>query len=260
MSKFTYNNDLTAEQNTLCSKLCSLRMSKMAEELARQFQDPNEKLRTFDERVTDLINAERNFRDNKKFNSLIRQAHLKYSQADFDDSIYEPDRKLDFSTIERLEDCAWIDEKHNLLITGPSGAGKTYLGCAFGVAACHQFHKVRYYPVNRILVELKKAYADGNDAYLAFTDQLTDYDLLIIDDFGMMPIDLDDCCYLFQLLDMRDTVHSTMVMSQYPVKQWFDFFPRQAYADSCLRRLTSGAYRIEMNGKDMSPSSISTAK
>ena len=75
MSKFTYNNDLTAEQNTLCSKLCSLRMSKMAEELARQFQDPNEKLRTFDERVTDLINAERNFRDNKKFNSLIRQAH-----------------------------------------------------------------------------------------------------------------------------------------------------------------------------------------
>ena len=125
----------------------------------------NEKLRTFDERVTDLINAERNFRDNKKFNSLIRQAHLKYSQADFDDSIYEPDRKLDFSTIERLEDCAWIDEKHNLLITGPSGAGKTYLGCAFGVAACHQFHKVRYYPVNRILVELKKAYADGNDAY-----------------------------------------------------------------------------------------------
>lgn len=260
MARFTYNKNLTAEQNALCSKLYSLKMSKMAEELERQFQDPNANLRTFDERVTDLIDAERNYRDNKKFNRLIKQAHLKYSQADFDDTIYEPDRKLDSTTIERLEDCSWIDEKHNLLVTGPSGAGKTYLGCAFGVAACHQFRTVRYYPVNRLLVELKKAKADGDEIYLTFCDELSRYELLIIDDFGMMPIDLDDCCYLFQLLDNRDTVHSTMMMSQYPVKQWFDFFPRQAYADACLRRLTSGSYRIEMNGKDMSPSSISVTK
>lgn len=260
MGKYTYNKNMTAEQNVLCSKLCSLRMSKMAEELARQFQDPNADLRTFDERVKALIDAEKGFRDNKKFNHLIRQAHLKYSQADFDETIYDPERKLDYITIERLEDCSWIDEKHNLLLTGASGAGKTYLGCAFGVAACHQFRKVHYYTVNRILVELKKAYTDGEQAYMDFTDQLADYDLLIIDDFGMMPIDLDDCCFLFQLLDMRETVHSTIMMSQFPVKQWFDFFPRQAYADACLRRLTSGSYRIEMNGKDMSPSSHSMTK
>jgi DNA replication protein DnaC len=182
-----------------------------------------------------------------------RILHLRYPDADFDQTIYEADRALDTVTIERLENCSWIDEKKNLLITGSSGAGKTYLANAFCVAACHQSRSVRYYSTGRLINELKRSNAQDSDTYLAFTDELAGYDLLVIDDFGFMSLDLDDCRYLFEVLEQRETVKSTMVISQFAVNQWYDFFGQKTYADACLRRMTAGAYRIEMNGRDMSP-------
>lgn len=252
VNTYKYNSSLSKEQNILCERLCALRMSKMSEALAGQFLDPNAELRTFTERVTDVINAEVDFRDGKKFNRLIRNAHLRYPAADFDPSLFDPERKLDTTTIGRLEDSHYIDEKKNLCICGASGAGKTYLACAFGVAACHSFRTVRYYNSSRLINELKRAASQEPEVYLAFLDELASYDLLILDDFGLMSLNLDDCRFLFELLEQRETMKSTMIVSEYSIKQWYDLFGRKTYADACLRRMTGDAYRIEMNGKDMS--------
>lgn len=245
-----YNDRLSPEQNLLCNHLRSMRMSKMAEALESQYLNPNSDLRTFDERVTEIIESEWQFRYDKKYNKYLKKAHLKYPTADFDRTLYDPERLLDTSSIERLQSLAWIEEKRNLLISGSSGAGKTYLGNAFCIAACRQFHTVYYIRANRLIQELERARL--KETYIDYLDQMTSYDLLVIDDFGLMTLDLDKCRDLFEVIEGRDSFRSTMVISQIPVDDWYDLFGEKTYADACIRRLNSKAYRIEMNGKDMS--------
>lgn len=245
-----YNDALTPEQNLLCEHLRSMKMSKMAETLESQYMNPNSDLRPFDERVTEVIESEWQFRYNKKLNRFLKKAHLKYPMADFDKTLYDPTRMLDTTTIERLQTLSWIDEKRNLLISGSSGAGKTYLGNAFCVAACRQFHTVYYIRANRLIQDLERARLQEN--YIDYLDQLTSYDLLVIDDFGLMTLDLDKCRDLFEVIEGRDSFRSTMVISQIPFNDWYDLFSEKTYADACIRRLQNKAYRLEMNGRDMS--------
>ena len=121
---YTYNPKLTTEENILLDRLFKFKLSHMAEALEQQFLNPNSELDDFHTRITSLINYEWDQRQSTKFNKLLRKASLKYPHADFDESLYEPDRKLDTHTIEKLQTCSWIDEPKNLLITGSAGAGK----------------------------------------------------------------------------------------------------------------------------------------
>lgn len=136
--QYKYNDVLSKEQNILCSRLCSMRLSQMSQALAAEFTESNEGLLTFEERITKVINREWEYRDSRKFNKFLKKAGLKYPAADFDKSLYDPDRMLDTTTIERLQTLQFIDEKKNLLISGKSGAGKTYLANALCVEACHR--------------------------------------------------------------------------------------------------------------------------
>ena len=247
---YVYNNALTPEQNTLCAHLYSMKVSVMADALALQFSEPNNDLLTFEERVRNIIDSEWSLRDSRKFNKVLKNADLKYPMADFDSSIYDADRQLDTTTIERLQTCGFIDEKRNLLISGKTGAGKTYLGCAICVAACHQYRTVKYKRANRLIEEFDRVRAQ--DGYLAFLDELISYDLLVIDDFGLMPLDLDRCRDLFELIESREGFKSTMILSQVPFDNWYDLFGEKTYADACMRRIFSKAYRLDMNGRDMS--------
>ena len=156
---------------------------------------------------------------------------------------------LDTHTIELLAKCEWIDEHRNLLITGSAGAGKTHIANALCITALHQLRSVKYIRANNLLQECDKA--RKNDFYYDYIKQMSEYDLLVIDDFGLMDLDLNRCSDLFEITETRDCRYSTMIVSQLPVIKWWDLFKDSTYADACLSRMTSKAHRLECNGRDM---------
>ena len=133
---------------------------------------------------------------------LLKHAHLRYPDAVLDNTIYDPARKLDTATIERLAACHWIDEGKNLLITGMTSSGKTYLSNALCVSALRQLKTVRYIRANILMLELEQARLKSE--YLEYVTSLAKLDLLAIDDFGLMELDLDKCRDLFEVIDGRD--------------------------------------------------------
>ena len=239
---------LTLHERVLCEQLRQMRLSGMAEALEAQLLDPNADLRSAMERIEDIVTQEWQLRYNKKFKKFLKRATLRYPQADFDDSLYDPVRKLDTNAVQKLATCQWIEQGKNLLITGATGTGKSYLSNALCIAALRQFKTVRYVRACHLMDEL--AQARDNKTYLEFEDEIAKLDLLVIDDFGLMELDLDKCRDLLNVIDSRDQRHSTMVVSQFPVEKWYDFFVDHTYADACLDRLTDRkySYRLEMYG------------
>ena len=226
---------LTPQEQALIMRLKSFRVPEMAHILEEQLKDPNADLNTFMERMTAMIDAEWQARADKRFNRLMKEAHLRYPAADLDETIYRPERQLDTQTIERLSTCH----------------GKTYLINAFCVTAMKQSKSVKYIKANTLMSEMEQARIKSTN--LDYLNRLTKLDLLVIDDFGLMDLDLDKCRDLFEVLDTRDGRKSTVVISQFPVSTWFDMFADNTYADACLTRITDKhhTYRLEMNGINM---------
>jgi DNA replication protein DnaC len=243
--------ELTVAEELLLTRLKDMRLSGMAEALRKQFENPNSDLRPADERISEVIEAEWLLRYNKKFDRYLKGAALRYPAADLDETLYDPERELDIEVIEQLASCSWIDEKRNLLITGPTSGGKSYLSNALCISAIRKFKSVRYVKASTLMGELERARLDS--AYLEYLKKIAKLDLLAIDDFGLMELDLDKCRDLFEVIDTRDGRKSTLIISQLPVSKWFDMFADSTYADACLSRMTDRrhAYRLEMNGKSM---------
>lgn len=247
----TQNNELTLEEQVISSRLREMKMSGMANAFERQLLDPNADMVGFFERFTDLVNTEWQIRYDKKINRLQRQARLRYPHADLDETIYEPDRRLDHASIEKLATCEWIDEGRNLIITGMTSSGKTYLSNALCVSAIRKLKTVRYVKASYLMLELEQARI--KESYMECLSSYNKTDVLAIDDFGLMELDLDKCRDLFEVIDGRDGRRSTIIISQFPVKNWFDMFKDGTYADAILSRITDRrhCYRIEMNGRSM---------
>lgn len=249
--KNAFDSSLTAEEAVLLQRMKKFKIPAMTMELEKQFHDPNADLLSFVERISALINAEWQVRTDKRFNKLMNAAHLRYPSADLDDSIYRPERLLDTQMIERLSTCHWIEEGKNLIVTGSSASGKTYLVNALCITAMRQDKSVEYIKANVLMKEMEQARITSTD--LDYVNKKAKLDLLVIDDFGLMDLNLDKCLDLFEILDARDGRKSTVVISQFPVKSWFDMFSDNTYADACLTRITDKhhTYRLEMNGANM---------
>ena len=242
-------NNTNINYNELCTKLRSMKMSGMAEAYEEQVKNPNSDLTGFYDRFSNIVNHEWELRFNKKFNRYLKKATLRYPQASFDDSIYEPDRMLDTETIELLSTCKWLDDGRNLLITGATGAGKSYISNALCIAAIRQFKTVKYIRANTMMSEMDQARIKGT--YLDYVKCMSQLDMLVVDDFGLMDLDIDKCRDFFEVIDSRDNRKSTVVVSQLPVKSWYDLFADNTYADACLDRIVHRAFRLELNGKNM---------
>lgn len=236
-------------------KLKKLHLSSMIEAYRLQAEDPNSDLRSFDERFKEIVDNEWDTRYNKKLNKYIKKATLKYPDADFDESIYEADRLLDTKYIEALCELTWINDARNILITGATGAGKTYLANALCIVAIRKFYNVKYIKTSAIIHDLERAEIDKT--YDVTLKQYASYDVLAIDDFGLMELDIDKCRNLFELIDARESRKPTIVIAQMPVSSWYDLFEDNTYADASMDRLIHKAYRIEMNGKNMRNPDIS---
>ena len=241
--------ELSTQELQLSERLRQMKLSGMAEALEAQILEPNSDLKGFEERIADIVNHEWEVRYNKKFARYLKKATLRYPTADFDDSLYDADRLIDTNSVEELATCGWIEEGRNLLITGSTGAGKSYLANALCICALRRFHTCKYIRANTLMNEMDQAKLQ--DAYMNYLNGLSRLDLLIIDDFGLMDLDLNKCRDLFEVIDSRDNLRSTMIVSQLPVGSWYELFADSTYADACLDRMIHKAYRLELNGKNM---------
>jgi len=237
----------------ILSCLTKLRLPGMKAEYTRQDELRNamESL-PFEERFLMLVNAEQNRRDNNKLTKSLRDANLRDKTAALENLLYLPARKIDRQFIARISDCSFIKEGRDLLLTGATGTGKTFLASAFGVAACHAGFSVRAYKMHRLLIDVSVHVNDGT--YEKILGDLRKPDLLILEDFGMESISPNFCRYLLEVIDDRRYAGTKpfLITAQLPVNEWHGVMEDKTAADAIMDRFVNhGAYRIELKGPSM---------
>lgn len=233
----------------LFEQLKTLRFQGMLEAFQEQLQAPDINRLSFDERFALLIEREYLTRENRKLINRLRQAKLKESDACIEDINYSPERQLSKTVITRLAECSWIARKENVLITGSTGAGKTYLACAFANQACRQGYGARYIRLPKLFQAITIAKADGS--YIKLMEYVAKLPLLVLDDWGIAPMNDANRRDLLEIIDDRYHQSSTLITSQLPVKSWHDSIGDATLGDAILDRLIHNAHRIEVQGPSM---------
>ena len=203
---------------------------------------------TLDQFIDFLIASESDDRHQRKIERLIKNAKFRY-KASMEKIHYLPERKLDKNAILRLADCSFIRSSENLLITGSTGVGKSYLASALGYNACEAELKVLYFNTARLLAKLKMAKAD--DSYIREMARIEKQDLVILDDFGMQPMDNQNRMSLLDLIEDRHGKRSTIITSQLPVDKWYDVIGEKTVADAVMDRIIHNAQRIQLEGESL---------
>ena len=230
-------------------KLNRMKLRAMEQEYRRQAELPASSALSFDERLAMMVDAEWLAKANKRLQRLLREANLREPSANLEDLNFDPKRNLDKATVARLADCAWVPEGRNLIVTGATGTGKTYLISAFGNAACRKNLKVRSLRVSRLLTDL--AIGRGDGSYNRLLHDLKKPDMLILDDFGMASLDPVACRDFLEIVDDRHGRKSIAISAQLPVANWHSVFEDTTIADAVLDRLVNNAHRIELRGPSL---------
>ena len=203
---------------------------------------------TPDEMVAFLINSEWDDRQNRTIDRSLRKARFRY-KATVEQIDYSEERGIDKNQIHRFAECSFITKSENILITGPTGTGKSFLSSSLGHQACTVGFKVLYINASRLFTQLKMAKADGS--IIKEMNKIERQDLLIIDDFGMQPFDNHNRVSLLEIIEDRHGKRSTIITSQLPVKQWYDVIGENTVADAVLDRIVHNAQRIELKGESL---------
>ena len=230
------------------AKLEQMRLGGMAAGLRDQLATPDVDGMSFIDRLGLLIEQEAAVREDRRITRRLRTAKLRL-QASMADLDYRQDRGLSRRVMLHLGSCQWVRRRQNILITGPTGVGKSYVACALAHKACLENYRTRYYRLPRLLQELQAARAGGT--YLHLLKQLARTDVLVLDDWGLHGIGMGEQRDLMDLLDDRYTVRSTIATSQYPVDKWHETMTDPTLADAILDRLVNNAHRIELAGESM---------
>lgn len=229
-------------------KLHALKLTGMAAALADQSATPDITELSFEERLGLLVDREMTERDNRRLSSRLRRAKLRHS-AILEDLNYQSSRGLDKGLIQSLASGQWVKEHLNVLITGPTGVGKTWLACALAHKACREGYTAQYLRLTRLLRELTIAKGDGQ--YPKILANLAKVDVLILDDWGLMKLSAENRRDLLEVLEDRHGRRSTIATSQLPIEEWHGVIGDATLADAILDRLVHNAYKINLSGESM---------
>jgi DNA replication protein DnaC len=230
----------------LLDKLSTLRLTGFRQALEEQFCSPHYAELPFEDRLGLLVDRECTRRDNGRLRRSLQAARFPLPGS-IEDLDLAPARGPDRALVLELAQGQWVRHHLNAIVVGPTGAGKTYLACALGQAACRQGLSVRYLRTSRLLGELTLAHADGS--YPKLLDQLARVALLVLDDWMRDPLTPPQARDLLEILDDRYGRASTLLASQVPVTQWHARLPDPTTADAILDRLVHNAYRLELKGE-----------
>ncbi len=203
---------------------------------------------TIDQFVSMLIDSEWDERHNRRIERSIKNARFHY-KSNIESVNFEVSRNLDRTMILRLADCEFVAKNQNILITGSTGVGKSFLGTALGYQACVEGYKVSYFNTSKLFAKLKIAKADGS--YLRELAKLERQDVIILDDFGLQALDGQNRITLLEIIEDRHNNGSIIVTSQIPVQGWYDIIGEKTIADAILDRLIHTSHRIELSGESM---------
>jgi DNA replication protein DnaC len=203
---------------------------------------------TNDELVSMLIQAEWEDRQARKIRRHLKAARFRYHTA-IEEIAFSPHRNLDKNIMTRLADCSFITRHENILITGPTGVGKSFIASALGNQACHKGYKVLYFNMQKLFGKLKMSKADGS--YIREIDRIEKQDLLILDDFGLQEMDPQNRMAFLEIIEDRFDRKSTIISSQLPVGKWYEVIGESTIADAILDRLVNGAHRIDLQGESL---------
>lgn len=203
---------------------------------------------TPDEIIAHLIEAEWDDRQNRSIEQKIKNARFRYKAA-IEDLYYNNERNIDKNQIMRLTECTFIDKHENVLITGSTGIGKSYIASALGHHACSLGYKSLYHNVPKLFAKLKMAKADGS--YLKEIAKIERQDLLILDDFGIQPFDAQSRAALMEIIEDRHGKTSLIITSQVPVSKWHEVIGEKTITDAILDRIIHDAHRLELKGESL---------
>ena len=230
-------------------KLYELRLSGMAKALEEQLQSPDtyEPL-TFEDRLALLVDREGAERDNNRLCLRLKQAKLRL-MANIEDVNFRHPRGLDKSLVLNLAGCRWIQEHHNVIVTGPTGVGKSYLACALAHKACREGFRALYLRTSRLFDELALAKADGR--YRKILASYARIDLLVIDDWGLAPFTEEQRRDVLEILEDRYDLRSTLIASQLPIEKWHRMIGDPTLGDAILDRLVHNAHKLTLKGDSL---------
>ena len=232
-------------QHTL-DQLRALRLDGMVHAIEEQATSTAVAALGFDERLSMLVQREVAWRDARRVERLLKAAKLKVSMACVEDINYRSSRALDRSLVATLAGGDWIRNAHNLLITGATGCGKTWLACALAHQAARSGFSVLYVRAGRLFDELQVAHGDGS--FARRLAQLAKLDLLVLDDFAISPMGGPERSDLLEVLDDRVGTRSTLITSQLPVKAWHTYLDDPTLADAILDRVVHSSHKIDLKG------------
>jgi DNA replication protein DnaC len=233
--------------NPSLEKLRSLKLTGMADAFCEQLQNPMLDL-DFEARLGFLIEREWLTRENRRLKRRLQQAKLQQA-ACVEDIDFKHPRGLNKTVIQEMSRCQWVHQHLNILITGPTGCGKTYLACALAHKACLMGLTTRYYRLPRLWLDLKISKADGT--YATWLTQVAKIDVLILDDWGLVSPDVEQRRDLLEILDDRYQKRSTIITSQLPTTIWHEHLNDATLADAILDRLVHNAIRLELTGESL---------
>jgi len=231
------------------TQLRSLRLDGMVHAIEEQATSTATTALEFDARLTLLVQSEIAWRDNRRVERLLKAAKLKVNSACVEDINWRSSRSLDRSLVATLAGGDWLRNAQNLLITGMTGCGKTWLACALAHQAARSGFSVLYTRAARLFDELQVAHGDGS--FARRLAQLAKLDLLVIDDFAISPMGAAERNDLLELLDDRVGMRSTLITSQLPVKAWHTYLDDPTLADAILDRVVHSSHKIELKGKSL---------
>lgn len=240
---------------TTLEKMRKMKFFGMFRAFKTSLESGKQETYTADEMIANLIEAEWDDRQNRNIERHLKNARFRYKAA-LEELHYHTGRNIDKNLIMRLADCQFIGKRENILITGSTGIGKSYIASALGHQACGLGYRVVYHNTAKLFGKLKMAKADGS--YIKEIAKIERQHLLILDDFGIQPLDAPSRAALMEIIEDRHGKSSTIITSQVPVSKWHDIIGERTVADAILDRIIHEAHRLDLKGESLRKKSSNT--